>query len=191
MPWNASLRMSLPLAVLIASVVSGCAPSAAPPESPRDTGPRVTEDGTQRPEEVQTPPGEHANKAPAPRPQQAPQQAGKPASPAPPDTVMRQMNDAARRVPGVEGSTVVLVGRTALVGVDLDYKITGSKIDSIKQSVKEAVERTDGGYRVAVTADVDLVARLRDIASGVRQGRPVSTFTDEIADILSRLLPET
>jgi YhcN/YlaJ family sporulation lipoprotein len=101
------------------------------------------------------------------------------------------MNDAARRIPGVEGSTVVLAGKTALVGVDLAHTISGSKIDSVKHSVKEAVERTDGGYRVVVIADVDLVSRLREVASGIQQGRPVSAFTDEIADILSRLLPET
>ncbi|MDI3256191.1 MAG: YhcN/YlaJ family sporulation lipoprotein [Kyrpidia sp.] len=191
MPWNAHLKMSVTLAVLLGGVLAGCAPSAAPPESARDTGPRVTEDGTQRSEEVQNPPGERADQAPPPRPQPIPQQAGKPGQPLPPDQVMRHMNDAARRIPGVEGSTVVLVGRTALVGVDLDHTITGSKIDSIKHSVKEAVERTDSGYRAAVTADVDLVARLRAMAAGIQQGRPVSTFTDEIADILSRLLPET
>ncbi|MDI3327421.1 MAG: YhcN/YlaJ family sporulation lipoprotein [Alicyclobacillaceae bacterium] len=177
---------------LAAGLLASCSPgpSAGPGPGPKDTGPYPSEDGTQRPEEIQNPPGERADRAPAPPPQRAPQQAGPFAAPADPDQIMRQMNDAVRRIPGVEGSTVVLAGRTALVGVDLSHTVTGSKIDSIKHSVKEAAERTGGGYRVVVTADVDLVARLRAVAAGIRQGRPVSSFSDEIADILSRILPE-
>lgn len=93
-------------------------------------------------------------------------------------------------IPGVNGANVLITGRVALVGVDLNSNITGSKIDTLKYSVREAAERTGKGYRAVVFADVDTVARIKKMAEGVRVGRPVSSFTDEIADILSRLVPE-
>lgn len=96
------------------------------------------------------------------------------------------------RLPGVERAAVLLIGHTALVGVDLRSDISGSKIDTLKFSVKEAVQHSGSGagYRAVVSADVDTVTRIKKMANGVKQGKPVSSFADEIADILSRLLPE-
>lgn len=94
-------------------------------------------------------------------------------------------------IPGVERAYVLLTGRIALVGVDLKADISGSKIDTVKYSVKEAAERTGPGYKAVVTADVDTVTRIRELANGARNGRPISSLADEIADILSRLYPET
>jgi YhcN/YlaJ family sporulation lipoprotein len=95
------------------------------------------------------------------------------------------------RVPGVERSYVLVSGNTALVGVDLKADIGGSRIDSIKYSVKEAAEKsTPTGMRAIVSADVDTVTRIRELVAGTRQGKPISSLGDEIADIISRLLPE-
>jgi YhcN/YlaJ family sporulation lipoprotein len=98
------------------------------------------------------------------------------------------------RVPGVQRAAVLFTGKTALIGVDLRNDISGSKIDSIKFAVKEAAEHMNGGnnpgYRAVVTADIDTVTRTRELVAGVRAGKPVTSVSDEIADILSRLLPE-
>ncbi|HEU4963433.1 MAG TPA: YhcN/YlaJ family sporulation lipoprotein [Bacilli bacterium] len=98
--------------------------------------------------------------------------------------------DTVNRIPGVERSAVLLTGKTALVGVDLSKDISGSKIDTIKYSVKEAAENTGTGYNAIVTADVDTVTRVRELIAGAKAGKPIDSVSDEIADIISRLLPE-
>ena len=105
----------------------------------------------------------------------------------------QQADEIARtvtRIPGVERAAVLIAGKALLVGIDLNSSITGSKIDSIKYSVKEAAERTGKGYHAIVSSDIDTVARTRELINGIRQGRPTSTVSDEVADIVSRLLPE-
>ncbi|ARU63135.1 hypothetical protein CBW65_20735 [Tumebacillus avium] len=94
------------------------------------------------------------------------------------------------RLPGVERAAVVIAGKTALVGLDLSANITGSQIDSIKFSAKEAVERSGKGYNALVSADLDTVTRSRALIRDIRNGQPLDAISDEIADILSRLIPE-
>jgi YhcN/YlaJ family sporulation lipoprotein len=106
----------------------------------------------------------------------------------------KQMADfiaqSVNRIPGVERSAVVVTGNTAIVGLDLKSTISGSRIDTIKYAAKETAEGSTNGMRAVVTADVDTVTRLRELMAGARQGRPIDSFGDEIADIISRLIPE-
>ncbi|PWK14426.1 YhcN/YlaJ family sporulation lipoprotein [Tumebacillus permanentifrigoris] len=101
-----------------------------------------------------------------------------------------EIANVATRIQGVERAAVFLTGKTALVGIDLADNISGSKIDTIKFSVKEAAERTGKGYRAIVSSDIDTVTRARALVNDVRNGKPISGISDEIADIVSRLLPE-
>jgi YhcN/YlaJ family sporulation lipoprotein len=101
-----------------------------------------------------------------------------------------EIADVVTRIQGVERAAVLLTGKTALVGIDLADNITGSRIDTIKFSVKEAAERTGKGYRAIVSSDVDTITRARTLINDVKAGKPISGVSDEIADIVSRLLPE-
>ncbi|ASS75078.1 hypothetical protein CIG75_08870 [Tumebacillus algifaecis] len=94
------------------------------------------------------------------------------------------------RIPGVEHASVLIAGKMALVGLDLHPSITGSQIDSIKFSAKEAVERNGDGYRALVSADLDTVTRARTLIRDIQHGKPMTAISNEIADIVSRLIPE-
>ncbi|TCP59510.1 YhcN/YlaJ family sporulation lipoprotein [Tumebacillus sp. BK434] len=112
---------------------------------------------------------------------------------APPKSTDQQADDIANmltRLPGVERAAVVITGKTALVGLDLNANITGSQIDSIKFSAKEAVERSGKGYNALVSADLDTVTRSRALIRDIRNGKPIEGISNEIADIVSRLIPE-
>ncbi|GAX91831.1 YhcN/YlaJ family sporulation lipoprotein [Effusibacillus lacus] len=174
--------------------LAGCRPAAQQSQY------RPTGEGTNKPGQVRTPPAEEtpspqeAQNIPKHAEQQrelrAPQQAQRPQT----YNAAKQADEIAQvltGIPGVERAYVLLTGRIALVGVDLKADISGSKIDTVKYSVKEAAERTGPGYKAVVTADVDTVTRIRELANGARNGRPISSLADEIADILSRLYPET
>lgn len=176
-------------------VLTGCRPAAQSP----NYGP--TKDGFSSPGQERTPPGEEN-----PSPREAPGMSGNPNDQknirvpqqgnyantyGAPSQQADHIAQVLTGIPGVQKAYVLLIGKLALVGVDLKSDISGSKIDTIKYSVKEAAERTGPGYKVVVSADVDTVTRIREMSSGVRAGRPISSFTNELADILSRLLPET
>jgi YhcN/YlaJ family sporulation lipoprotein len=174
----------------------GCHPAVT------ERAPKATPDGVQKYDQVRTPSAEHSpqvSEAPdkPAHPEQhqgkinAPQLESRKPDQANLSEMANRIAQECTRVKGVSNAYVLLTGKTALIGVDIDSKITGSKIDSIKYSVKEAAERIGPGYHAVVSADLDTVTRIRNLASGVRAGRPTSTFSDEVADILSRLLPET
>lgn len=175
--------------------LAGCRPSAQAPKY----GP--TPDGMSKPGQERTPPGEEhpsakeAQDKPANPDQQknirSPQQEKRSEAYGNASQQADHIAQVLTGIPGVERAYVLLTGRLALIGIDLKSDISGSKIDTVKYSVKEAAERTGPGYKAVVTADVDTVTRIRKMAAGVRAGRPVSSFADELADILSRLLPET
>ncbi|MFC4767318.1 YhcN/YlaJ family sporulation lipoprotein [Effusibacillus consociatus] len=174
--------------------LAGCRPAAQPKYGPTTEGPN-------KPGMERTPPGEEN-----PTTKEAPEIPGNPDAQKNIRSPQQEQRSTAYgnasqqadhiaqvliRIPGVERAYVLLTGRLCLVGVDLKSDISGSKIDTVKYSVKEAAERTGPGYKAVVTADVDTVTRIRELSNGVRSGRPISSFADEIADILSRLFPET
>lgn len=184
-----------PTLILSAAIV-GCAPNAAPDNQVRE-GERTAEGVV---EENQTTRAEkNPNKAQVSELRTPQKEVRAPKIRGQKNTKPERMNmnqvadymaDTVNRVPGVERSAVLLTGRTALIGVDLGKDIGGSKIDTIKYSVKEAAENTGSGYRAVVTADVDTVTRVRELIAGMRAGKPVDSIADEIADIVSRLIPE-
>ena len=183
-------------AILIAALLSGCSPQAAPltNEQPRKAMPG---DGVREQAHVKSTPAEknpdpntvgeiHTPKRTIRAPKIASRQDNRGALNQQADAIAETVT----RIPGVERAAVLIAGKAALVGIDLDAKISGSKIDSIKFSVKEAVERSGNGYQAIVSSDIDTVTRTRELINGIRQGRPVSSVSDEVADIVSRLLPE-
>ncbi|MGB8954194.1 MAG: YhcN/YlaJ family sporulation lipoprotein [Tumebacillaceae bacterium] len=189
-------QLALP-AILIAALLSGCSPNAAPQTNERAQK-ATPGDGVQDQASVKSTPAER-NPDPKTvseihkpvRTERAPKIASRPDGGA--KTLTQQADEIAQtvtRIPGVERAAVLIAGKAALVGVDLNATITGSKIDSIKYSVKEAAERTGNGYHAIVSSDIDTVTRTRELINGIRQGRPVSSVSDEVADIVSRLLPE-
>lgn len=189
-------QLALP-AILIAALLSGCTPNAAP-KTNEQIQKATPGDGVPDQPNIKTTPAERhpdpkqASEIHKPvRTERAPKIASRPDNGG---ATLNQQADAiaetVTRIPGVERAAVLIAGKAALVGIDLDASITGSKIDSIKYSVKEAAEGTGQGYHVIVSSDIDTVTRTRELINGIREGRPTSTVGDEVADIVSRLLPE-
>lgn len=190
-----SRMMAGTAALTAALLLVGCNPTASPKadQTPANEGRDNLEARTQQTPAERKPNLEQVSEIKAPRHDVRAPALGATDNQGTDKSLNQQADEIAEivnRIPGVERSAVLLTGKTALVGVDLQNKISGSKIDSIKFSVKEAAERTGKGYNAVVTADIDTVTRVRELIAGVRAGKPVSTVSDEIADIVSRLLPE-
>lgn len=97
---------------------------------------------------------------------------------------------AADSVPGVYGSTVVVTGTTAYVGIDEKAGLEKSETDRIKRDVSSEVKEAEPRLTaVYVSSDPDIITRLQRIADGVAAGEPVSSFAGELAEIARRLSP--
>ncbi|MGR5939399.1 YhcN/YlaJ family sporulation lipoprotein [Bacillus pacificus] len=61
----------------------------------------------------------------------------------------------AASVPGVNDATAVVVGKYAIVGIDVKAKLDRTRVESIKYSVAESLKNDPDGANAVVVADVD------------------------------------
>ncbi len=91
---------------------------------------------------------------------------------------------------GINDSTVVITGNTALVGVDIGKNTQGNITDELKRKVESTVRNTDKNINnVVVTADTDLYQRIRKVGNDINNGKPLSGFGNEIQEIIRRITP--
>jgi YhcN/YlaJ family sporulation lipoprotein len=104
--------------------------------------------------------------------------------------VMERLEQLAKSVPQVRAANCVVLGRTAIVGIDVDPDLERSRVDVIKYSVAEALRKDPYGVHAFVTADVDIAGRIREIREDIKRGRPIAGFAEELADIIGRIVPQ-
>lgn len=92
--------------------------------------------------------------------------------------------------PHVENATAVVVGRIAVVGIDLPGNLDAARVSTIKYSVAQSLKEDPLGANALVTANPDLVERIREMARRIGEGHPVAGIMDELADIVSRIMPQ-
>lgn len=100
------------------------------------------------------------------------------------------LEELVMRVPGVKGANCVVMGNTAVVGIDVDGKLERARVGNIKYTVAEALRKDPQGAGAIVTADIDLNNRIAEIGNKIRAGHPVSGFATELADIIGRIMPQ-
>ncbi|MED5020333.1 YhcN/YlaJ family sporulation lipoprotein [Paenibacillus chibensis] len=105
-------------------------------------------------------------------------------------SVKDHLEALAERVAGVKKAHAVVFGNTAVVGIDVDGKLTRSRVGTIKYSVAEALRKDPRGKNALVTADMDLSSRIAEIGQHIQKGEPVSGFASELADIVGRIIPQ-
>lgn len=105
-------------------------------------------------------------------------------------TGVRNIENMIERMPEVNDAWVVLTGNTALVGIDVNANVTGQRLNDLKAEITRKVKaQTNEITDVTVSADADSVTRIRNVAQGIADGRPISGFANEIAEITRRLAP--
>lgn len=104
--------------------------------------------------------------------------------------VESHLEELAKGIDGVENAHCVVIGNTAIVGIDVDGNLERSRVGTIKYSVAEAFHNDPYGVDALVTADIDIANRLNEIGNDIRNGRPLAGFAEELADIVGRLVPQ-
>ncbi|MFD1955212.1 YhcN/YlaJ family sporulation lipoprotein [Paenibacillus thailandensis] len=107
-----------------------------------------------------------------------------------PREVAAHLEQLAASVPGVNSANAVVLGNTAVVGINVDPKLDRSRVGTIKYSVAEAFHKDPYGIDALVTADMDLAERIRELSADVQQGRPATGLAEELADIVGRIIPQ-
>jgi YhcN/YlaJ family sporulation lipoprotein len=104
--------------------------------------------------------------------------------------ISKRLVNLASSIPNVNDATAVVLGRYAIVGIDVNSKIDRSQVGSIKYSVSESLKNDPYGAKAVVVADPDTTQRLKEIASEIKKGRPIQGVMNELADVAGRLMPE-
>jgi len=107
-----------------------------------------------------------------------------------PQEVADRLEQLAASIPNVQSARCVVLGNTAIVGINVAPELERSRVDVIKYSVAEALRKDPYGVHAFVTADMDLAGRIAEIREDIRQGRPVAGFAEELADIIGRIVPQ-
>ncbi|MCS7463436.1 YhcN/YlaJ family sporulation lipoprotein [Paenibacillus doosanensis] len=104
--------------------------------------------------------------------------------------VSERLEQIATSIPQVESANCVVFGNTAVVGINLPPEMDRSKVGTIKLSVAEALKKDPYGVDAIVTADMDLSHRIQRIRDHVMNGKPISGFATEMAEIIGRIMPQ-
>jgi YhcN/YlaJ family sporulation lipoprotein len=107
------------------------------------------------------------------------------------EEISQHLVNLASGVPSVKDATAVVVGKYAIVGIDVDSNIDRSEVGTIKYSVAEALKNDPYGAQALVVADPDINARLDEIGSDIQSGQPLQGIMNELSDITGRIIPET
>ena len=130
-------------------------------------------------------PGQTANET-----QRVKQTAPSPAYDQSPQATADRLVQLATRVPNVTDATAVVMGKWAVVWIDVNAHLDRPEVGVIKYTVAEALKEDPQGAAALVTADPDSVQRLREMAADFRNGRPVAGAAEELADIVGRIIPQ-
>lgn len=95
------------------------------------------------------------------------------------------------KIQGVDKAYVVVMGNTALIGLNLKDKIGADQAKKIKDEAANKAEDRKRIVKAYVTSDPDLVQRIQKVAKGITSGRPITDFFEEIRTILDRLKPQS
>jgi YhcN/YlaJ family sporulation lipoprotein len=104
--------------------------------------------------------------------------------------VVTRLEKLAESVPHVNHANCVVIGNTAIVGINVDGNLERARVGTIKYSVAEALRRDPVGIHAIVTADIDISNRLREMSTDIRNGKPISGFAQELGDIFGRIIPQ-
>ena len=104
--------------------------------------------------------------------------------------ISRHLVELASSIPNVNDATAVVLGKYAIVGIDVNKNLERSEVGAIKYSVAESLKKDPYGAYAIVIADPDVKARIAEISEDINNNQPIQGILNELADITGRLIPE-
>jgi YhcN/YlaJ family sporulation lipoprotein len=102
----------------------------------------------------------------------------------------KRISDEVTKLSEVENATTAVVGNTALIGVNFASQYKGQMTTRIKDMVSERAKKAAPSIKnVAVTADPDLLTRIKSISSKLETGGGANGISTEFSEIVNRIKP--
>lgn len=101
-----------------------------------------------------------------------------------------RLEKLAESVQGVKAATCVVLGKVAIIGIDVDGSLDRGSVGSVKYAVAEALAKDPAGVKTAVTADLDMKSRLNGIRKRVDEGHPIRGLAEQFAELIGRAMPQ-
>lgn len=96
----------------------------------------------------------------------------------------KDVQDKINQLSEIQKSTVIVNGKTALVGVTFTGSYAGELTQRIHDMVASQVQAADASIeKVAVTSDQEDVKKIEELAGKIQSGTPVSELEQEIDSI--------
>lgn len=94
------------------------------------------------------------------------------------------------KINGVQKATVIMVGDTALIGLNLNDNLGNDKVTAIKREVSTKTKNLESGVTTTfITASPDLVQRINNLAVDLKNGNAVDGVKDELNNLVNRISP--
>lgn len=91
---------------------------------------------------------------------------------------------------GIEKASVIITGKTAIVGIETVGELDDAKLTAYKKEVEETVKLTDKYIKmVAVTAAGELVQRITGMADSVTEEEKGTEDNPDFQDIIFQIAP--
>lgn len=102
----------------------------------------------------------------------------------------RKIADRVEDIEGINRAYVLISGDTAIVGVNMDNEAEGQITRDLKDRIERVVKKVDNDIdNVSITADPDLLTRIRNMFEDIDEGNPIEGFANQFEEILRRITP--
>lgn len=102
----------------------------------------------------------------------------------------RKIADRIEDIEGINRAYVLISGDTAIVGVNMDNEAEGQITRDLKDRIERVVKKVDNDIdNVSITADPDLLTRIRNMFEDIDEGNPIEGFANQFEEILRRITP--
>ncbi len=111
-------------------------------------------------------------------------------SPADAKAAAKKVSDEVVKLSEIDKATTMIVGNTALIGVNFTAQYKGQMTTRIKDMVIDRAKKAAPQLKkVAVTADPDLLARIQAMADQMTDGTDSAQVSTEFSEIVNRIAP--
>ncbi len=96
------------------------------------------------------------------------------------------------KIDRVQKSTVVVAGKKAYIGLDLEPGMQEEQLLEVENIVADRIKGTQESINtVYVSSDAAFVSEIKKIARGIARGDPVSRYAPELEELGSNIKPRT
>jgi YhcN/YlaJ family sporulation lipoprotein len=172
---NRKFLLLLSLLLVVSLLISGCPPFRRPAPERQPVPEQRTPDPAPQPTDPSPDPGVQPRTQPGPNA----------------NDLANRVADMATDVQGVDNAVVVIISNLAMIGVSLERNNARDEAE-VKREVANTVEdREPSIVNAYVSANPDIVRQLEEISRGIQRGEPITTFFDQITEVLRRMRAES